>query len=63
MVRNIASISVGRHPADIPPLAPVKRQNIVTNVDVQIPAMTDQQGNVIPFDSTKVYQAAKAQGL
>jgi hypothetical protein len=60
----MASISVGRHPADIPPLlAPVKRQNIVTNVDVQIPAMTDQQGNVIPFDSTKVYQAAKAQGL
>jgi hypothetical protein len=47
-----------------PPLAPVKRQaNIVTNVDVQIPAMTDQQGNVIPFDSTKVYQAARAQGL
>ena len=43
--------------------APVKRQNIVTNIDVSVPAMTDAQGNVVPFDPTKVYLAAKANGL
>ncbi|EGS22203.1 uncharacterized protein CTHT_0017200 [Thermochaetoides thermophila DSM 1495] len=43
--------------------APVKRQNIVTNIDVSVPAMTDSQGNVVPFDATKVYLAAKANGL
>ncbi|KAK4157699.1 hypothetical protein C8A00DRAFT_29383 [Chaetomidium leptoderma] len=33
--------------------APVKRQNIV-EADVSIPAMSDQAGNVIAFDATKV---------
>jgi hypothetical protein len=39
--------------------APVKRQNIVT-MDITQPAMSDGTGNVIPFDSTKVAQVAKA---
>jgi len=43
--------------------APVKRQNIVTNLDVSIPAMSDASGNVVPFDASKVYLAAKAKGL
>lgn len=43
--------------------APVKRQDIVTNIDVSIPAMSDASGNVIPFDATKVYKAAAAKGL
>ncbi|EAQ83308.1 predicted protein [Chaetomium globosum CBS 148.51] len=42
--------------------APVKRQNAVT-VDVSQPAMSDQTGNVIAFDSTKVYQDAAAKGI
>ncbi|KAH6615679.1 hypothetical protein B0J18DRAFT_468958 [Chaetomium sp. MPI-SDFR-AT-0129] len=42
---------------------PVKRQaNIAGNVVAQTPAMSDQAGNVIPFDSTKVYQDAKVKG-
>jgi hypothetical protein len=45
------------------PSAPVRRQNIVANIDVQVPAMTDASGNVIPFDATKVYQDATAKGL
>lgn len=39
-----------------------KRQNVPA-VDASIPAMTDRAGNVIPFDSTKVYQNLAANGL
>ncbi|KAK0749847.1 hypothetical protein B0T18DRAFT_427904 [Schizothecium vesticola] len=40
----------------------VKRQNAPA-VDASVPAMTDRAGNVIPFDSTKVYQNLAANGL
>lgn len=37
----------------------IKRQNNVQNtVDASIAAMTDAQGNVIPFDAANVYLAA-----
>ncbi|KAK3319838.1 hypothetical protein B0T19DRAFT_273105 [Cercophora scortea] len=32
-------------------------------VDASVPAMTDKNGNVVPFDATKVYQDALAKGL
>ncbi len=35
----------------------------MTNLDVSVPAMTDAGGNVVPFEASKVYQAAKAKGL
>ncbi|KAK4124612.1 hypothetical protein N657DRAFT_680561 [Parathielavia appendiculata] len=38
--------------------APVRRQNIAAEVDAQVPSMSDGNGNVIPFDSTKVKAAA-----
>lgn len=50
--------------ADTLSAAPVRRQaNIVGNIDVSIPAMADASGNVIPFDSTKVYKDATTKGL
>ncbi|KAG7293830.1 hypothetical protein NEMBOFW57_003888 [Staphylotrichum longicolle] len=57
----LASLAVA-YPA-VDNSAPVKRQDIVTNIDVSIPAMSDASGNVIPFDATKVYKAAAAKGL
>lgn len=39
----------------------VRRQE--SKVDVNAAAMTDQEGNVIPFDATKVYQANKDAGI
>lgn len=47
----------------MPLSAPVKRQNTIPAVDASIPAMSDQNGNVVPFDATKVYQDATAKGL
>jgi len=48
----------------MPPLAFIKRQNnIQGNVPVNVPAMTDQAGNVIRFDTNKVYKAASVAGL
>lgn len=42
----------------------IKRQNDISgNVPVNVPAMTDAQGNVILFDANNVYLAAKANGL
>jgi hypothetical protein len=41
--------------------APVKRQ--AADIDVSQPAMTDQTGNVIPFDAATVYQDAAAKGI
>ncbi|GAB1317599.1 hypothetical protein MFIFM68171_07809 [Madurella fahalii] len=43
--------------------APVRRQNVVNNIDVSVPAMTDQNGNVVPFDANRVYQDARAKGI
>ncbi|KXX74611.1 hypothetical protein MMYC01_208215 [Madurella mycetomatis] len=43
--------------------APVRRQNIANNIDVSVPAMTDQGGNVVPFDANRVYQDARAKGI
>ncbi|KAK1757245.1 hypothetical protein QBC47DRAFT_400874 [Echria macrotheca] len=40
-----------------------RQSNTIPNVDASIPAMSDQAGNVIPFDSTKVYKDATAKGL
>ncbi|KAK4192250.1 hypothetical protein QBC35DRAFT_459433 [Podospora australis] len=36
----------------------VKRQNIVT-LDPATPSMSDQGGNVVPFDSARVNQVGK----
>lgn len=44
-------------------LAPVKRQNSQSTVDVQTAAMSDQNGNAIPFDANKVYKDAEAKGI
>jgi hypothetical protein len=41
--------------------APVKRQT--ADIDVSQPAMSDQTGNVIPFDAANVYQDAAAKGI
>ncbi|KAL2259053.1 hypothetical protein VTK26DRAFT_7405 [Humicola hyalothermophila] len=38
--------------------APVKRQNTQSNVEVQAAAMSDENGNAIPFDASKVRQNA-----
>ena len=40
----------------------MRRQNVPA-VDASVPAMTDRAGNIIPFDSTKVYQNLAANGL
>lgn len=34
-----------------------------TQPDTSVPAMTDKDGNVVNFDSTKVYKAASEAGL
>lgn len=34
-----------------------------TQPDASVPAMTDKDGNIINFDSTKVYKAASNAGL
>lgn len=34
-----------------------------TQPDTSVPAMTDKDGNIINFDSTKVYKAATNAGL
>ena len=39
-----------------------KRQDIV-NSDPSVPSMTDASGNVVPFDSNQVQQAATNNGL
>ncbi|KAK4160115.1 hypothetical protein QBC43DRAFT_220542 [Cladorrhinum sp. PSN259] len=39
--------------------APVRRQDIVGQIDPSIPAMSDSQGNVVPFESTKVNLAGR----
>ncbi|KAM0434676.1 hypothetical protein ACHAPT_003775 [Fusarium lateritium] len=41
--------------------ANIRRQE--SKIDVNAAAMTDKEGNVIAFDSTKVYQANKDAGL
>ncbi|KAJ4170502.1 hypothetical protein NW754_006640 [Fusarium falciforme] len=41
--------------------ANIRRQE--SKVDVETAAMTDQEGNVVAFDSTKVYQANKDAGI
>ncbi|EOO01981.1 hypothetical protein UCRPA7_2507 [Phaeoacremonium minimum UCRPA7] len=43
----------------------VKRQapQVQDSVPINVAAMTDAQGNVLQFDSTKVYLAGKAAGL
>ncbi|KAL2015819.1 hypothetical protein VTK56DRAFT_4735 [Thermocarpiscus australiensis] len=38
--------------------APVRRQNIET-LDAQVPSMSDQNGNVVPFDASRVAAAKK----
>ncbi|KAL2137130.1 hypothetical protein VTI74DRAFT_8762 [Chaetomium olivicolor] len=43
--------------------APVKRQNVVPNVEAQVPAMSDANGNIVPFDSSKVFKDAAAKGI
>ncbi|KAK3985614.1 hypothetical protein QBC44DRAFT_373939 [Cladorrhinum sp. PSN332] len=53
----LAAVAVAYPHVD--PNAPVRRQNIVGAIDPAIPAMTDRQGNVIPFDASKVYLAAQ----
>ncbi|KAK4463330.1 hypothetical protein QBC42DRAFT_69666 [Cladorrhinum samala] len=55
-VLALATVAVAYPHVD--PNAPVRRQNIVGQIDPAIPAMTDRQGNVIPFEATKVYLAA-----
>ncbi|EJT76575.1 hypothetical protein GGTG_06493 [Gaeumannomyces tritici R3-111a-1] len=40
----------------------VKRQAQAAEVAVNAPAMTNEAGEVIPFDSTKVYLGAAANG-
>ncbi|KAK1831236.1 hypothetical protein QBC39DRAFT_259304 [Podospora conica] len=47
----------------LPSMPAVEKRQNVPAVDASIPAMTDRAGNVIPFDSTKVYQALTANGL
>ncbi|KAK5995610.1 hypothetical protein PT974_04024 [Cladobotryum mycophilum] len=42
------------------PYAMVRRQD--SKVPANSAAMTDQQGNVVPFDTNKVFHAAKAKG-
>lgn len=34
-----------------------------TQPDTSVPAMTDKDGNIVNFDSTKVYKAASNAGL
>lgn len=42
----------------------IRRQSNVQNtVSANTPAMTDQDGNVVPFDASKVYMAGQASGL
>lgn len=41
----------------------VPRQEASTQPDTSVPAMTDKDGNVVSFDSTKVYKAATNAGL
>ncbi|KAL1865253.1 hypothetical protein VTK73DRAFT_5436 [Phialemonium thermophilum] len=42
----------------------IKRQaNVQQAVPVNVAAMTDQQGNVIQFDTKNVYKDASAKGL
>ncbi|KAK3942041.1 hypothetical protein QBC46DRAFT_339952 [Diplogelasinospora grovesii] len=42
----------------------IRRQaNNIQQMDPSVPAMTDQNGNVIPFDAANVYQDALAKGL
>ncbi|ERS95420.1 uncharacterized protein SPSK_11026 [Sporothrix schenckii 1099-18] len=42
----------------------IRRQsNVQNSVSANVPAMTDQNGNVVPFDASKVYMAGQAAGL
>jgi hypothetical protein len=41
----------------------VKRQDTADEVDVQAAAMSDVNGNPIPFDANKVYKDASAKGI
>ena len=44
----------------------VKRQaavNVQNSVPLNVPAMTDASGNVIPFDAKNVYLDSKVRGL
>ncbi|KAK3347908.1 hypothetical protein B0H65DRAFT_158720 [Neurospora tetraspora] len=40
----------------------VRRQDLQHQVDPSVPAMSDASGNVVPFNSTSVYEAATANG-
>ncbi|KAI1322328.1 hypothetical protein F5Y16DRAFT_404572 [Xylariaceae sp. FL0255] len=40
-----------------------RASDIQNTVKVQAGAMTDAQGNVVPFDAANVYKAATAQGI
>ncbi|CAK7229899.1 hypothetical protein SCUCBS95973_007386 [Sporothrix curviconia] len=42
----------------------IRRQaNVQNAVSANTPAMTDEQGNVVPFDAANVYMAGQAAGL
>ncbi|KAK3321628.1 hypothetical protein B0H66DRAFT_601112 [Apodospora peruviana] len=41
----------------------VKRQTIQDQVDASIPAMSNQQGQVVPFNTANVYLDAKNKGI
>ncbi|CAK7197824.1 hypothetical protein SEUCBS139899_000473 [Sporothrix eucalyptigena] len=42
----------------------IRRQtNVQNTVNANTPAMTDQDGNVIPFDAAHVYMAGQAAGI
>ncbi|KAJ4292953.1 hypothetical protein N0V88_005616 [Collariella sp. IMI 366227] len=38
--------------------ARVKRQDTVSNVETQVPAMSDANGNIVPFESSKIVKGA-----
>ncbi|KAL0468249.1 hypothetical protein QR685DRAFT_335261 [Neurospora intermedia] len=40
----------------------VSRQNVQHDVDASVPAMSDANGNVVPFSSTSVFEPAAAGG-
>ncbi|KAK4111614.1 hypothetical protein N656DRAFT_798992 [Canariomyces notabilis] len=42
--------------------APIKRQNIVS-MDVSVPAMSSQDGAVVPFNAANVHQDARTKGI
>ncbi|KAK3953267.1 hypothetical protein QBC32DRAFT_339287 [Pseudoneurospora amorphoporcata] len=59
----LALVSVAMtYPTGINNAQVVRRQDLQHDVDASVPAMSDASGNVVPFSSTSVFQAAAANG-